>query len=309
MISLVVVCALALAVGGIVGKILADRGINSDNALKNYQKPIVWMLVAIAPCLGILIILDKLHLAPLLPKIFPPMFLIYLAGYFNQFVVWSGCFCLGLLIFLELLGKRSRQQLIQLAIAISAISFALSILLYFLQPVTALVKQANIINGIVMQTSPYTCAPASIATLGRYIKKYPNLTEKQVVKLTKTNRFGTTTLEEIRAMEKLDLNPQYRHNLTTDDLVAIDRPALMHVKEKRRRGKGVRFSHAVAYLAIDPVREIIIIGNPLYGMQVKTFKDLEEYWFGEVITVDRTKAVFFDRRSIQKLFSSFKTIP
>ena len=286
MISLVVVCALALAVGGIVGKILADRGINSDNALKNYQKPIVWMLVAIAPCLGILIILDKLHLAPLLPKIFPPMFLIYLAGYFNQFVVWSGCFCLGLLIFLELLGKRSRQQLIQLAIAISAISFALSILLYFLQPVTALVKQANIINGIVMQTTPYTCAPASIATLGRYIKKYPNLTEKQVVTLTKTNRFGTTTLEEIRAMAKLGLNPQYRHNLTTEDLVAISKPALMHVKEKRRRGKGVRFSHAVAYLAIDPVREIIVIGNPLYGLQVKTFKDLEEYWFGEVILVE-----------------------
>ena len=286
MISSVLVCALALVVGGTVGKILANRGINSDNALKNYQKPIVWLLFAIAPCLGVLIVLDKLHLAQLLPEIFPPMLLIYLAGYFNQFVVWTGCFCLGLLVFLELSGKRSRQQLIQLAIAISAISFALSILLYFLQPVTALVKQANIINGIVMQTTPYTCAPASIATLGRYIKKYPNLTEKQVVTLTKTNRFGTTTLEEIRAMAKLGLNPQYRHNLTTEDLVAISKPALMHVKEKRRRGKGVRFSHAVAYLAIDPVREIIVIGNPLYGLQVKTFKDLEEYWFGEVILVE-----------------------
>lgn len=285
MISLVLVCVLAFAVGGMLGKSLAVRGINSDNALKNYQKPLVWLLIAIAPGLGILIILDKLDLASLLPQIFPPMFLIYLAGYFNQSVVWAGCFCLGLLIFLELSGKRSRQQLIQLAIAISAISFALSILLYFLQPVGALVKQANIVNGIVMQTTPYTCAPASIATLGRYVKKYPNLTEKQVVKLTETNRFGTTTLSEIKAMEKLDLNPQYHHNLTTKDLVAIARPALMHVKEKRRRG-SVRFSHAVAYLAIDPVREIIFIGNPLYGMQVKTFNDLEEYWFGEVITIE-----------------------
>ena len=287
MLSLVLGCILALAVGGVVGKFLADRGINSDNALKNYQKPLVWMLIAIAPCLGILIILDKLHLAPLLPQIFPPMLLIYLAGYFNQSVVWFGCFCLGLLIFLELSGKRSRQQLIQLAIAISAISFALSVLLYFLQPVTASVRQTKIVNGIVIQTTPYTCAPASIATLGRYTKKYPNLTEKQVVELTKTNRFGTTTLLEIEAMKKLGLNPQYRHNLTTADLVAIDKPALMHVKEKRRGGKGVRFSHAVAYLAIDPAREIIIIGNPLYGMQVKTFEDLKEYWFGEVITIDR----------------------
>ena len=284
--TLFLICVLAFAVGGMLGKSLADRGINSDNALNSYQKPLVWLLVAIAPTLGILILLDKLHLAQLLPRIFPPMLLIYLAGYFNQLIVWSGCFFLGLLIFLELSGKRSRLKLIQLAIAISAISFALSILLYFLQPVGAVVNRPKIINGIIMQTTPYTCAPASIATLGRYTKKHSDLTEKEVVNLTKTNRFGTTTLAEIRAMEKLNFNPRYHHNLTTDDLVALNQPALMHVKEKRRRGKGVRFSHAVAYLAIDPAKQLILIGNPLYGMQIKTFEDLEEYWFGELVTVN-----------------------
>ena len=177
--TLFLICVLAFAVGGVLGKSLADRGINSDNALNSYQKPLVWLLVAIAPTLGILILLDKLHLAQLLPRIFPPMLLIYLAGYFNQLIVWSGCFFLGLLIFLELSGKRSRLKLIQLAIAIGAISFALSILLYFLQPVGALVNRPKIINGIVMQTTPYTCAPASIATLGRYTKKHPDLSEKR----------------------------------------------------------------------------------------------------------------------------------
>lgn len=286
MMSLVLVCALAFAIGSIFGKNLAAKGITSDNALKNYQQPLVWLLVAIASFLAILIILDKFHLAPLLPKIFPPMFLIYLAGYFNQAIVGLGCFFLGLLVFLELSGKRSRQKIAQLLIAIGAISFALSILLFFLQPVQALVAKPKIIDGIVMQTTPYTCAPASIATLARYIKEYPNLTEKEVVKLTQTNRFGTTTLAEIRAMNQLDLNPQYRHNLTTDDLVALNKPALMHVKEKRRTGKGVRFSHAVAYLGIDPVQRLVLIANPLYGMQIKTFEDLEEYWFGEAITIN-----------------------
>ena len=288
MISLVLVCAVAFALGGFLGNKLSARGITSDNALEKYQKQLVWLLIAIAPALGILIALDKLHLAPLLPRIFPPILLIYLAGYFNQFIVWLGCFFLGLLVFLELTAKPPKQKVIQLLIAIGAISFALSVLLFFLQPVRAIVARPKIINGVVMQTTPYTCAPASIATLGRYTKKYPNLTEKEVVELTKTNRFGTTTLSEIRAMAKLNLNPQYRHNLTTDDLVAIGKPALMHVKEKRRRGKGTRFSHAVAYLAIDPTKELILIGNPLYGMQIKTFDDLEEYWFGEVITVDRS---------------------
>lgn len=286
MVGLVLVCALAFAVGSFLGKSLAAKGVTSDNALKDYQRVLVWLIVAIALGSIFLVVLDKLHFTPLLPKIFPPMLLIYLAGYFNRAIVLSGCFFLGLLIFLELSGKRSRQKIAQLLVAIGTISFALSVLLFFLQPVRV-VARPKIIQGIVMQTTPYTCAPASVATLARYIKKYPNLTEQNVVKLTETNRFGTTTLAEIKAMQKLGLNPQYRHNLTTDDLVTLNRPALMHVKEKRRLGKGVRFSHAVAYLAIDPGREMIVIGNPLYGLQIKTFEDLEQYWFGEVILVGR----------------------
>lgn len=286
MITLTLVCVSAFAGGGLFGKNLAQVGITSDNALKNHQKPLVWLLIAIAPLLGILILLDKFHLAPLLPKIFPPMLLIYLAGYFNEIVIGLGCFFLGLLLLLELSGKRSRRKIVQLSVALSAIAFALSILLFFLRPVQALVTQPKIIDGIVMQTTPYTCAPSSIATLARYTKIHPNLTEQDVVKLTKTNRFGTTTLAEIKAMEKLDLNPQYRHNLTIDDLIILNKPALMHVKEKRKKGKGVRFSHAVAFLGIDPKKELVLIGNPLEGVQVKTFYELEGYWFGEVILVN-----------------------
>ncbi len=285
MISLILICTLTFVIGGFGGKNLAIRGITSDNALKNHQQPLVWLLIAIAPGLGFLVILDKFNLAPLLPKIFPPIFLIYLAGYFNEIIVGLGCFFLGLLLFLELSGKRSKRQVAQLLIAIGAIACSLSILLYFLQPVQV-VAQPKIIDQVVMQTTPYTCAPSSIATLGRYSKQHPNLTEGEVVELTKTNRFGTTTLAEIRAMKKLDLQPQYRHNLTIKDLMTTNQPALMHVKEKRKNGKGVRFSHAVAYLGIDPAKKLVLIGNPLYGLQVKTFDDLREYWFGEAIMIN-----------------------
>ena len=286
MTALILVCTLAFAGGAFLGKRLAQRGITSDNALKNFQKPLVWLLIAIAPLLGFLVILDKLHLASLLPKILPATLLIYLAGYFNEAIVGFGCFFLGLLLVLELSGKRSRQKVVQLLVAIGAIAFALSILLFFLQPVQALVAQPKIIDGVVMQTTPYTCAPASIATLGRYTKKHPNLTEQDAVKFTRTNRFGTTTLAELKALEKLNLNPQYRHNLTIDDLIIINKPALMHVKEKRKKGKGVRFSHAVAFLGIDSRQNLVLIANPLEGIQVKTFYELEGYWFGEAILVN-----------------------
>jgi len=284
--SLGLVSSLAFCGGGIFGHNLALKGINSDNALKNYQKPLVWLIFAIAPLIAILIILDKYHLASLLPKIFPSTLLIYLAGYFNELIVGFGCFFLGLLLLLELSGKRSRQKIIELLAAMGAITFALSILLYFLQPVSALVTQPKIVDGVVFQTTPYTCAPSSIATLARYTNKHPNLSEKQAVGLTKTNRFGTTTLAEIKALKKLDLNPEYHHNLTPEDLIAFRKPGLLHVKEKRKKGKGARFSHAVAFFVADADEKIMLIGNPLYGVQIKTFEELKEYWFGEAILIN-----------------------
>ncbi|MEN9519094.1 MAG: hypothetical protein RLZZ381_1682 [Cyanobacteriota bacterium] len=287
MISLVFVSALAFGGGGILGRNLAAKGITSDNALKNYQKPLLYLLLAIASFLGSLILLDRYHLARLLPKILPPMLLIYLAGYFQQTLLGLGCFFLGLLVFLELSGKRSPRKILQLLVATGAISLALGILLFFLRPVQALVAQSKISDGIVMQTTLYTCAPASIATLARYTQKYPHLTEQEAVELTKTNRFGTTTLAEIRALKKLDLNPQYHHNLTINDLITLGQPALMHVKEKSKTGKGVRFSHAVAYLAVDRPKKLVLIGNPLYGLQIKTFAELDQYWFGEAIILIR----------------------
>ncbi|MGL5832535.1 MAG: cysteine peptidase family C39 domain-containing protein [Waterburya sp.] len=286
MLNLVVVCVLAFGGGAILGKNLALKGITSDNALKNYQQPLLWLLLTVVPLLGGLIAIDKFNLAPVLPKIFPPRLLIYLAGYFNETIIGLGCFFLGLLFLLELSGKRSHLKILQLLLAMGAIAFALSVLLFMVRPVQNLVAQPKIINGIVMQTTPYTCAPSSIATLARYIKTQPNLTEKTAIALTKTNRFGTTTLAEIRALKKLGLNPQYRHNLTIDDLISLGQPALMHVKEKNKSGKGLRFSHAVAYLAADPTKKVVLIGNPLYGLQIKTFEELDHYWFGEAITVN-----------------------
>jgi hypothetical protein len=286
MVILVLFCVLAFACGGMLGKNLAAIGVTSDNALKNYQKPVVWILIAIMPLLGILVLLDKLNLASVMPKIFPPMILIYLAGYFNQIIVGLGCFFLGLLLLIESSGKRSRQKMVQLLLALGAIAFALSILLFFLQPVKAMLAQSKIIDGVVMQTTPYTCAPSTIATLARATQQHPLITEKEVVNLTQTNRFGTTTLAEIKAMSKLELNPEYRHNLTIDDLIALNKPALLHVKEKRKTGKGVRFSHAIALLSINPQEGLILIGNPLYGMQIKTFAEFGKYWFGEAILVD-----------------------
>ena len=131
----------------------------ADNALEKHQKYLVSFVVAIALCLVLLVIIDKLNLAPLLPQIFPPIILIYLAAAYDKFIFVSGFFILGLLILLETSGQRSRKKIRQLMIK---------------------------------------------------------------------------------------------------DLIKINKPALLHVKERNKNNRGVRFSHAVALLKINPKNQQFI---------------------------------------------------
>lgn len=285
MFELIFICIAAFILGAFSGKFLASRGITADNALDNHQKHLLGFVIGIGLIIAILLIIDKFNLAGLLPLIFPPIILLYFAGYLHHLIIGFGCFTCGLLLFLELSGKRSRQRMHRLTISLGAIACALSILLVFLRPVDGLLGYAKIIENVVWQTTAYTCAPSSIATLARYSKIEPNSTEKEVVKLTKTNRFGTTTLAEIRAMKKLALKPEYKHNLALKDLYNSNKLALLHVREKNPKN-GNKFSHAVALLFIDPIEKVVIIGNPLYGIQLKTFAEMNDYWFGEAIIVN-----------------------
>lgn len=285
MLGLIFVGIGAFFLGALLGKFLATRGITADNALVNHQKPLIWIVLGIGFMLMILIIIDHFNLAHWLPKIFPSLVLLYFAGYFYHLVIGFGCCTFGLLLILELSGKQSRQRIYQLILSLGAIACALSILLFFLRPVDNLLGDAKVIDGVVWQTTSFTCAPSSIATLGRYSHEQPKLTEKEVVALTQTNRFGTTTLAEIKAMKKLGLQPKYTHNVSLNDLFQFNKLALLHVKEENPEN-GNKFSHAVAMLFINPVEKLVVIGNPLYGVQVKTFAEMENYWLGEAILVN-----------------------
>jgi hypothetical protein len=272
--------------GSLWGKQLATAGVTSDNALLKHQRFFVNLVIAIAVIFLTLIIIDKFNLTPLLPKIIPPIILIYLAGWYHSIIFVMGFFILGLLLFIELNGKYNKAKIYQLTLALTLISFILSILGYYLKPIDKLVEKPEIINGVVMQTTFYTCAPSAIATLSRYTKKHPELTEKEAIKYTKTNRFGTTTLREIQTLKQLGFNPQYHHNLTVENLFQFNKAAILHVKEKNKDDEGVRFSHAIALLASDPEKELFLIGNPYYGLQIKTVQDMNNYWFGEAIAID-----------------------
>jgi hypothetical protein len=209
--------------------------------------------------------------------------LLYFGAYIDDTIVLIGFSTLGLLLGLELSSHITRKKIYKLIWAIGGIGSALGVLIYNFSPVNSIPTKSKIVNGIVLQTINYTCAPASIATLARYTGTNPYITEQEVVKLAKTSRYGTNTLGEIRAMIKLGLKPEYKHNLTLEELLKTNKPALLHVREE---DKGNYFSHAVALLSIDRAKKTVIIGNPLYGLQEKTFVEMGKYWFGEAIFVN-----------------------
>ena len=283
MFDLILPSAIGFGLGGFLGNDLAKKGITADNALEKHQKTARIIFIGLAAILTVLIIIDRSNVAYYVPQLFPHFLSLYIQAAFDNVLLCVGFFLFGLLFLLELSGWSSKKRGNQLLVGLAAITFCLSVLFYLFSPIVNDVGELKIVDGVVIQSTTVTCAPASIATLARLSGKHPEITEKEVTKLTRTNRLGTNTLAEIAAMKKLGLNPDYHHDSTLDDLVNRKQMALLHVK---KRWLSQQFPHAVVLMDIDMEKEELILGNPLSGIETKPFSELEGYWFGEAIFIN-----------------------
>ena len=283
MFDLILPSAIGFGLGGFLGNDLAKKGITADNALEKHQKTARIIFIGLAAILTVLIIIDRSNVAYYLPQLFPHILSLYIQAAFDNVLLCVVFFLFGLLFLLELSGWSSKKRRNQLLVGLAAITFCLSVLFYLFSPIVNDVGELKIVDGVVIQSTTVTCAPGSIATLARLSGKHPEITEKEVTKLTRTNRLGTNTLAEIAAMKKLGLNPDYHHDSTLDDLVNRKQMALLHVKQ---RWLSQQFPHAVVLMDIDMEKEELILGNPLSGIETKPFSELEGYWFGEAIFIN-----------------------
>ena len=215
----------------------------------------------------------------------PDVALLYAEEYGWPVLRFVGWLVLGLLPALEWRnvreGRGGRVAAVTLALAIGVGHLA-----YLAHPIAGALHRAREHDGVVMQTTSYTCAPASIATVARAARPGLRVSEREVAEMLGTTREGTSTLAELRAMDALGLRPRFARRLTTDSLVARGAPAVLHLDAPSRRGI-VR--HAVALLSVDPVRRTVTIGDPMRGRQVKRFEDLDRIWLGEAVFVTVTK--------------------
>ncbi|ACB50303.1 hypothetical protein cce_0952 [Crocosphaera subtropica ATCC 51142] len=282
MIELVIPSVIGLGLGSYLGNDLAKKGITAENALEKHQKTARIVFISLAGILTLLIIIDRSNISYYLPQVFPHILSLYIQAAFDNVLLSFGFFIFGLLFLLELSGLSSSKRRNQLLVGLGIITCCLSLLFYWFSPIVNDVGELRIVDGVVLQSTTVTCAPASIATLARLSGKHPAIDEKEVVKLTQTNRLGTNTLAEISAMEKLGLNPEYHYDFTLNELINRKQLALLHVKQ---RWLSQQFPHAVVLIDIDTEKEELILGNPLFGIEAKPFSELKDYWFGEVIFV------------------------
>ncbi len=274
-----------LSIGAIYGRHLEKKGITAENALEKYQQYLIWLIILIGIIVIGLVMLEKFKLFNVIPSLIPLIIRLYFISYYYYVLLIIGSFSIGLLIGLELKHSKNLSRGIQLFLGLVILTLPLSILVNRMLPIYPLLTQVKIRDNVVLQTTNYTCAPSTIATLTRWFSKNP-LSEKDVAKITKTNRFGTSILREIDALKKLNFNPEFREKLIVNDLIKIKKPALLHVRET---ASGKTFPHAVALLSIMPTesdKKIFILGNPLNGIHQKTEEEMTSYWTGETIFIN-----------------------
>ena len=261
--------------GAVLGRRLATRGITAVTALENRQLPAL-LLVLVLGLAGV--IAYYRHRFPWLPTV--PV--LYAEALLIPALLFTVSSSLGLVVWLEWPGRRDPVRRRGLVFGTLLLTVCLSIVVRQSLPVINKLGPGALVDGVVIQTTAFTCAPASIATLARVVLGDTTVSERATVELTNTTMGGTTTLQEIRAMEALGLAPEFVTGLTVDSLVQRAGPALLHVNEPVA---ATTIRHAVALLSVDGAARTVVVGNPLYGRQVKRFDELEGYWLGEAIFV------------------------
>ena len=275
---------LSFFLGGVLGKYVASKGVSLDFTIDNpkYQK---WILIilAIVPLLIVALNLaKKYNISQKVILFIPDIVVLYLGEYLYDLGIIFCTIITGFILGLGLFNQLTFNGKIKLFSLVIIISFCLSLLVHKTLPIVGELKEPKIINNIVLQTTDVTCSPATIANLGRFTGKYPELTEKQVVLLTNTDRLGTSILAEIRALKKLGFKPEYHRGLMITDLYKINQPGILHVQEKIA---NQRIAHAIALFSSEPKTKTFELVNPLYGLENKPEQEMKDYWYGEAIFV------------------------
>ena len=132
-------------------------------------------------------------------------------------------------------------------------------------------------DGAILQTSHFSCAPAS----GANIAKLYNLkiTERKMAQLMHTRHTGTTSSEIVEGLRSIGLVASRFE--TSPNVYPIPTPAILIVDHP----KAGKESHAIAALSYLQGGQTLIIVDPLQGTRMIKKQELAKIWHGHGIQV------------------------
>lgn len=128
-------------------------------------------------------------------------------------------------------------------------------------------------DGVILQTTPFTCVPASAANIARLLGV--QTTEAELVKLFHTTRDGTFPAQVLYGFRALGINGQKAPPGAA--IGDIRPPAMLFIMAD---------THAVVYAGMRHGR--IEIWNPSTGKSLITEPELHEIWTGHALEFTRT---------------------
>jgi hypothetical protein len=128
-------------------------------------------------------------------------------------------------------------------------------------------------DGVVLQTTPFTCVPAAGANIAAILGVHT--TERELVELFHTTRDGTFPAQVLYGLKKLGISGQKA--MVNAGIQAVNPPAMLFI-----RGD----THAVVYAGMTG--GLVEIWNPSFGKSFIPESRLRQYWDGHALEFKRT---------------------
>ena len=128
-------------------------------------------------------------------------------------------------------------------------------------------------DGVILQTSPYTCVPASAANIASLLGIHA--TEKELAALCHTTRDGTFPAAALHALRLLGIEGR-KVSAANADIRAVHSPAMLFV---------LGDTHAVVYAGISG--DLFEIWNPSTGKAFVSEEGLRHIWNGHALEFRR----------------------
>jgi len=129
-------------------------------------------------------------------------------------------------------------------------------------------------DGVILQTSAYTCVPAAGANIAAMLGVHA--TEKELAKLFHTTRDGTFPAQALFGLKKLGISG--RKVTATNGIRTVHPPAMLFV---------IGDTHAVVYAGISS--GVVELWNPSFGKTLVPESRMSAFWDGHALEFKRTQ--------------------